>query len=344
MNEKNFTIIEDWMLNLGLSSNELIIFATIYSFSKGDDGIFSGRLEYFVERFHIARRTVTRIMRSLEQKGLVTKGKGILTGLYARCNSYSVNNDIISQYLCQNGLTYEPNCPNTSGQNDLTCEPNCPNTSGQNVLTYEPNCPNTLGQNVQSIYNKEYNKDYSKEYNKLYNTLSPNGDSKSDIDESELSINDVNSDSDVNNAEKAEDEKGTGTGNADKADKAKKPKAKSKKEETAQINARFEKFWAAYPRHIDKAKALKAFTKINPSDELLEQMLKSINEAKKTRQWQTQQYIPYPTTWLNGSRWEDEIDSDNTDYEITGTDRFDNPYDRAVANGENPFASDDWPW
>ncbi len=372
MSEKNFTVIEDWMYNLGLSSNELLIFATIYSFNQNDDAAFSGRFEYFVKRLHIARRTVIRTIQNLIHKNLIVKDKGILNGQYSCCNSYRVNNDFISSYRCQNvtpecqNVTPEvPNCHTTQCQNVTPEVPNCHTSQCQTVTPEVPNCHTSQCQNVTPKYNQPNTNNYYNQpnTNNEYNTLSPNGDCESDncesdIVERELGINDANNEIEANNEDNAIN---------DNAGKAKKTKAKSKRKENAEIateqnfgeqppsreracqknnknrtQERFEKFWAAYPRHIDKAKALKAFTKINPSDELLEQMLNNITEAKKTTQWQTQQYIPYPTTWLNGSRWEDEIDPKDIEYDITSDERFDNPTDRAVLNGENPFADEDW--
>ena len=70
----------------------------------------------------------------------------------------------------------------------------------------------------------------------------------------------------------------------------------------------FDEFWKAYPRKQSKASALKAFNKINPDSELLGAMLTAIKRQKASDQWQRDggQYIPYPATWLNGRRWEDE--------------------------------------
>ena len=70
----------------------------------------------------------------------------------------------------------------------------------------------------------------------------------------------------------------------------------------------FAQFWAAYPKRKDKEKAQKAFAKINPSQELLQVMLTAIEKSKSTDDWKKDngQYIPYPATWLNGKRWEDE--------------------------------------
>jgi hypothetical protein len=76
-----------------------------------------------------------------------------------------------------------------------------------------------------------------------------------------------------------------------------------------EINVLFERFWSAYPRHVAKQEALKRFEKLNPSEELLETMLKAIEKQKGSEQWTKDngQYIPHPSTWLNQSRWEDEL-------------------------------------
>lgn len=68
----------------------------------------------------------------------------------------------------------------------------------------------------------------------------------------------------------------------------------------------FEKFWSAYPRKSAKAQARKAFSKIT-ADQLENTILPDIEKRKKSSQWQDQQYIPYPATYLNGERWNDEI-------------------------------------
>jgi len=70
----------------------------------------------------------------------------------------------------------------------------------------------------------------------------------------------------------------------------------------------FARFWAAYPRKQKRSDAEKAFFNINPSNDLLQIMLDALMVQKKSKQWinDNGKYIPYPTTWLNGKRWEDE--------------------------------------
>lgn len=73
--------------------------------------------------------------------------------------------------------------------------------------------------------------------------------------------------------------------------------------------ARFERFWQAYPRHVGKTPASRAFAKLNPSDADLDVILKAIADQRVTPQWTKDggQFIPYPTTWLNQRRWTDEV-------------------------------------
>ncbi len=69
----------------------------------------------------------------------------------------------------------------------------------------------------------------------------------------------------------------------------------------------FDKFWEAYPNKKDKQKAMKAWAKHQPD---IVNVLKAIVVQKNSEQWKKDngQYIPLPTTWLNGARWEDEIE------------------------------------
>ncbi len=71
----------------------------------------------------------------------------------------------------------------------------------------------------------------------------------------------------------------------------------------------FNTFWNSYPKKTAKQAAIKAFNKINPDELLLEIILSSLDKFKQSEQWtkDSGQFIPFPATWLNGRRWEDEI-------------------------------------
>lgn len=98
--------------------------------------------------------------------------------------------------------------------------------------------------------------------------------------------------------------------------RAQKEKEKEKEKENKKENdlrareeaERFDRFWMAYPRKENKQKALAAYLKLHPDETTLAAMLAAIERQKASDQWQEDggRYIPHPTTWLNGRRWEDE--------------------------------------
>lgn len=70
----------------------------------------------------------------------------------------------------------------------------------------------------------------------------------------------------------------------------------------------FEAFWSAYPKKKSKADAEKAWRKLAPSPELCQRIHASIAAQLGSEDWRKDagKYIPYPASWLNGRRWEDE--------------------------------------
>lgn len=71
----------------------------------------------------------------------------------------------------------------------------------------------------------------------------------------------------------------------------------------------FETFWSAYPRKTAKPQAIKAFLRLGADSALLAQMLGALAVQRQSEQWQRDggQFIPHPSTWLNGRRWEDDL-------------------------------------
>lgn len=85
-----------------------------------------------------------------------------------------------------------------------------------------------------------------------------------------------------------------------------------KKENEDKIIELFDAFWKEYPKKVAKENAKKWFIKNKPSEELVNTMISQLNRFKQLDSWKRDngQYIPYPTTWLNQKRWEDEIKTD----------------------------------
>ncbi len=69
-------------------------------------------------------------------------------------------------------------------------------------------------------------------------------------------------------------------------------------------DAGFDMLWQQYPRKTNRAVALKAFQKIGPSAELLDEMMAAVAGQRTSKTW-LDGFVPHLSTWLNGKRWED---------------------------------------
>jgi hypothetical protein len=69
--------------------------------------------------------------------------------------------------------------------------------------------------------------------------------------------------------------------------------------------AGFDNFWSAYPRKTAKADAERAWAKIKPD---LQAVLTALEWQAKSEDWTRDggKYIPYPASYLNSKRYEDE--------------------------------------
>lgn len=69
----------------------------------------------------------------------------------------------------------------------------------------------------------------------------------------------------------------------------------------------FERFWSVYPRKKGRVTAQKAWTKVKPEE--VKRIITRV-EINNHGEWKGKdpQYIPYPASWLNGRRWEDQIE------------------------------------
>lgn len=76
----------------------------------------------------------------------------------------------------------------------------------------------------------------------------------------------------------------------------------------------FEEFWVSYPKKIAKQNALKAWFKLSPDVVLAGNILAALERHKTNPSWlkDNGQWIPLPASWINGRRWEDEINVKKT--------------------------------
>lgn len=75
----------------------------------------------------------------------------------------------------------------------------------------------------------------------------------------------------------------------------------------------FEEFWKAYPKKKAKEAARKAWAKLKPDETLGKEIIQAVMESAKSKDWlkENGKYIPFPATYLNGKRWEDERNESN---------------------------------
>ena len=76
----------------------------------------------------------------------------------------------------------------------------------------------------------------------------------------------------------------------------------------------FNEFWKAYPKKRDKKKSHIKFLSVCKNEQVYKSIMDGLGKQVASADWlkNNGQYIPYPTTWLNGERWNDEVDEFNT--------------------------------
>lgn len=71
----------------------------------------------------------------------------------------------------------------------------------------------------------------------------------------------------------------------------------------------FARFWKLYPNKKGKANAEKAWRKLKVTDDLFAAIVGGLAKQTVSPAWVKDggQFIPHPSTWLSGKRWEDEV-------------------------------------
>lgn len=79
------------------------------------------------------------------------------------------------------------------------------------------------------------------------------------------------------------------------------------------LPARFEKFWTFYRTHVpagsnagNRQKALRAWDRLAPSNDLATTMATSLAKQVKSQNWLSGVGVPHASTWLNNHGWEDD--------------------------------------
>ncbi|MFZ9681494.1 MAG: DUF6291 domain-containing protein [Bacteroidia bacterium] len=64
---------------------------------------------------------------------------------------------------------------------------------------------------------------------------------------------------------------------------------------------RFDQFWTTFPRKTDKARAKRSFLRLTKTEQEL-----AVSNIQRLYSETPAQFIPHPSTYLNGKRWEDQ--------------------------------------
>lgn len=114
MEDDNYITIQGWMINrLGLSGNDLIVYAIIYGFSQDGENWYTGSQKYLADSTKTSVRTVIRVLNRLLDKGYIEKRevnkKGVTLVDYRTTTTMSYpmskchkGTDKMSHTLCQN--------------------------------------------------------------------------------------------------------------------------------------------------------------------------------------------------------------------------------------------------
>lgn len=120
-----FTILQE-MREMGLKGNELIVFAVINGFSQNGNGSFHGNLAALQEMCGIAsRQTITDILKSLCERGLISKTEVTLNGVKSISYSVCPKNGQGVQKLDTDVQKLDKGCPKNGHiyNNDINISP-----------------------------------------------------------------------------------------------------------------------------------------------------------------------------------------------------------------------------
>ena len=75
-----------------------------------------------------------------------------------------------------------------------------------------------------------------------------------------------------------------------------------------EVDYYFDQLWSLYPRKVGKGQAKKAFKTASKKKDFYD-LLPKLMDYVQTLEGKDKQFIPHLATWLNGERWEDEVEA-----------------------------------
>lgn len=82
MKDSNYIVVMGWMMSaLGLSGNDLLAYALIYSHSQDGEGAYWGSLSHTADRLNISRRAAVDVLNRLVERGYIKKTSAEIDGV-----------------------------------------------------------------------------------------------------------------------------------------------------------------------------------------------------------------------------------------------------------------------
>ena len=107
----NYINIQAWMITeLGLTGNDLIIYAVIYGFSQDGDSIFMGNRAYLAEWCNASIATVKRSLKYLRERGLIEQVHHSKDNMEVYYKAYLNPRVKMTLPMGQNDPTHGSNC------------------------------------------------------------------------------------------------------------------------------------------------------------------------------------------------------------------------------------------
>ena len=97
----------------------------------------------------------------------------------------------------------------------------------------------------------------------------------------------------------------------------------------------FKVFWDAYPKRVGKPAARRAWLSKVKDDSRYPEVIAGLEQWKASEQWREIQFVPYPATFLNQQRWQDQVPSGG----INGKSKSEERSERVRAAAEAVFGT-----
>lgn len=155
---ENFITIQGFMVtDLQLSGNDLLVYATIYGFSQGQQGKYTGSLSYLAEWCRCTKQGVQKNLKKLQERGLIKKESYMRNG--QKFCDYSVTELHTMQQSCMGGIQHS--C--------IPMQHSCTHNIEHNIDNNNISKKKTLSTNVDNAKEKEFSFDkHSNKENLIY--------------------------------------------------------------------------------------------------------------------------------------------------------------------------------